>query len=282
MDLESSDLDGWLAALHERHRSALTSAEFLKALRALSVRYVERRSELAGRSPLDSAGKRAAFAAFYAPLHFVTTREIVRALGLAPERAGTSAHGARRTVIDPPKDGRTTRALIVDLGCGTGVASAAWARAQGGSPALLGIDSHPWTLGEARWNWRELGLRGKTQRSDLVIEAERLIGRHTTSLADAGFVAGWSVNELDVAKRRRLLAALIALATAGAAVLVIEPIARSAVPWWDEWAAAFAANGGRTDEWKFNTPLPPVLAALDEAAGFRRRKLAARSLSAGL
>ena len=173
---ESRDLDGWLAALHERHRSALTSAEFLKALRALSARYVERRAELAGRSPLDSAGKRAAFAAFYAPLHFLTTREIVRALGLAPERAGTSAHGARRTVIDPPKDGRTTRALIVDLGCGTGVASAAWARAQGGSPALLGIDSHPWALAEARWNWRKLGLKGETRRSDLVIEAERLTG----------------------------------------------------------------------------------------------------------
>jgi hypothetical protein len=72
------------------------------------------------------------------------------------------------------------------------------------------------------------------------------------------------------------------LAAAGAAWLIIEPLAQSAVPWWDEWASAFAGIGGRADEWKFDVALPPVLAALNEAAGFRRRGLAARSLSAGL
>jgi len=90
------------------------------------------------------------------------------------------------------------------------------------------------------------------------------------------------VNELDDGRRRRLLEACVALAAGGAAVLVVEPIARSAVPWWDDWAAAFAAIGGRADEWKFDVDLPPALAALDQAAGFRRRALAARSLSAGL
>jgi hypothetical protein len=261
VEFESSKLDVWLAALQHRHRSAFTSAEFLKALRALSVRYVERRSELRHRSALDSAGKRAAFAAFYAPLHFVTTQAIVRALAIR---------------------GGALRDVIIDLGCGTGVASAAWALTQTDSPALLGIDSHPWALAEARWNWSHLGLAGEARRSDLVTEAERLVSRRQPALEGTGIVAGWSVNELETGKRRRLLAALIALAASGAVVLVIEPIARSAAPWWDEWAAAFAARGGRADEWKFETPLPPTLAALDEAAGFRRRGLAARSLSAGL
>jgi hypothetical protein len=74
----------WIDTLQTRHRAALTSSEFLKAVRALSARYVERRSTLRDRSPLDSAGKRAAFAAFYAPLHFLTAREIVRAIARGP------------------------------------------------------------------------------------------------------------------------------------------------------------------------------------------------------
>ena len=49
----------WLGALVARHTSTLSRAEFLKAVRALSARYVERRQELPRRSPVDSAGKRA-------------------------------------------------------------------------------------------------------------------------------------------------------------------------------------------------------------------------------
>ena len=112
MALESRDLEVWLAALQHRHRAALTSAEFLKALRALSVRYVERRSELRSRSPLDSAGKRAAFAAFYAPLHFVTTQEVVRALSAGPKAAGgsisRSARGPREDSESPSAAARAS------------------------------------------------------------------------------------------------------------------------------------------------------------------------------
>src|SRR6185295_4093578 len=94
----------WLDALHARHVAPYRPKEFTHALQALSVRYVERRKELAARSPLDSAGKRAAFAAFYAPLHFLTIQEVLNAV------AGSSA---------PER--------IADLGCGTGVCGAAWA-----------------------------------------------------------------------------------------------------------------------------------------------------------
>ena len=261
------DLDSWLSALQQRHQSALTSSEFLKALRALSARYVERRSLLRSRSPLDSAGKRAAFAAFYAPLHFLTTREIVRAIGGGRLRAeGASAEAG------------APLALIIDLGCGTGAASAAWALAHQVPPALLGIDAHPWALAEAKWNWTHLGLRGDLRRGELVLGAERVLARRSASLSGTGLIAGWIVNELDDAARRTLLATMIEAGKRGAAILVTEPIARSVVPWWDDWADAFVSVGGRGDEWKFDVPLPPPIAAVDEAAGFRRSGLSARSL----
>src|SRR3954464_4922975 len=97
-------LEKWLDALHARHVATYRPKEFTHALQALSVRYVERRKELPARSPLDSAGKRAAFAAFYAPLHFLTVREILDRVA-----------------------GDTAPSRIVDLGCGTGVCGAAWA-----------------------------------------------------------------------------------------------------------------------------------------------------------
>src|SRR6187549_1523528 len=73
--------------------------------RALSSAYVERRHAVA--SGLDGAGKRAAFALYYAPLHFRATSHVLHAVGAASP---------------PPR-------TIVDLGCGTGAAGAAWAHA---------------------------------------------------------------------------------------------------------------------------------------------------------
>jgi hypothetical protein len=64
----------------------------------------------------------------------------------------------------------------------------------------------------------------------------------------------------------------------GAAVLVLEPIARRAVPWMESWRAAFEAEGGRADAWRFPAELPEVLARLDHAAGLDHRELTARSL----
>ena len=77
--------DAWLESLPARHAASMTRSEFLKAIRALSARYVERHGALPDRSPLDSAGKRAAFASFYAPLHFVTTQQIIASVGTPPE-----------------------------------------------------------------------------------------------------------------------------------------------------------------------------------------------------
>src|SRR5258708_40373652 len=100
-----TNFDAWLAALEKRHLANLTRPELTRALRALSSCYVERREKLRSGAALEGAGKRAAFALFYGPLHFLTVTALVRA-PLAPE---------------VPLD------TIADLGCGTGVGGAAWA-----------------------------------------------------------------------------------------------------------------------------------------------------------
>jgi Methyltransferase small domain len=252
--------DEWIAALIERHTASLTRPEFLKSIRALSARYVERRSTLDERSALDSAGKRAAFAAFYAPLHFLTMREIVRQLGVT---AGTPVK-----TID----------TIVDLGCGTGVTGAALALAYPQPPRLDGVDLHPWAVDEARWTWRTLGLSGSARRGPL---EQRLAGLAASRAAPhrTAIVCGWSLNELPTPKRTLAIDALLVMASRGAAVLVVEPVARRLVPWWDAFATRAVAAGGRSDEWRFPPALPPALADLDEAAGFDREALSARSVS---
>jgi hypothetical protein len=111
----------WLRALEARHLADLRVPEVTRALRALSSAYVERRHKVERGATLDTAGKRAAFALFYAPLHFLTTTLVVRAIGA---------------------DALPLRG-IVDLGCGTGAAGAAWALATG-ARAVLGIDRHSW------------------------------------------------------------------------------------------------------------------------------------------
>src|SRR5215217_3496791 len=88
----------WLTALEARHLADLRVPEVTRALRALSSAYVERRHKVASGATLDSNGKRAAFALFYAPLHFIATDHVVRALG---------------AVAPVPR-------AILDLGCGTG------------------------------------------------------------------------------------------------------------------------------------------------------------------
>ena len=117
-DTGSGLVAGWLSALEARHLADLRVPEVTRALRALSSAYVQRRRTVARGATLDSAGKRAAFALFYAPLHFITTMRVVEALEAA---------------VPPPS-------RILDIGCGTGAAGAAWALAAGGMPAITGID----------------------------------------------------------------------------------------------------------------------------------------------
>ncbi len=250
-------IHAWIDAAVARHTASYSRPEFLKAVRALSARYVEQRASLPARSVLDSAGKRAAFAGFYAPLHLLTAFFTIREL--AP--AGTPAES------------------VIDLGCGTGVAAAAWALATGTSPRITGVDLSSWALDEARWNWRSLNLRGRSQRGDLIEALDRECrGRDLTA---TGFVCGWSLNELPSATRGLAFDALLRAAARGARVLVIEPLATSAAPWWPDWVVRATAAGARADTWRFSTPLPAALAALDRDAGFDREALTARRVYFG-
>jgi len=253
--VDDNALGHWLSALDTRHRANLTRQEFTRAVRALSARYVQRRGQLPERSPLDSAGKRAAFALFYAPLHFLTAQALLT-------RAGV----------------RIDLAQLTDLGCGTGVCGAAWAGLHDVPPGLTGIDSHPWALDEARWNWRTLGLRGHAVRGNLVTAARALLRKTDTALGTTGIMAGWSINELSKTDRADLLTTIDQLMDRGATVAILEPLAREVTPWWDEWAARLERHGIFAGDLKADVDLPAPLADYSDAAGFRKKELGARAL----
>ena len=237
----------WLSALEARHLADLRVAEVTRALRALSSAYVERRHTSARCAALDSRGKRAAFALFYAPLHFLVTRHVVAALG--PDAATPSS--------------------VIDIGCGTGAAGAAWALDAGGVP-VIGIDRHPWAAAEARWTYKQMRLTGQARTGDVTKLPSQRPG--------SGVIAAYVLNELAPGVRERVEEALVAAAARGASVLVLEPIARSLTPWWDQAARRFEAAGGRADEWRFAVDLPPMLELFDKAAGLNHQELTARSL----
>ncbi|MGH9346256.1 MAG: methyltransferase domain-containing protein [Vicinamibacterales bacterium] len=241
-----ADLSGWLAALEARHLADLRLPEAARALRALSSAYVERRQALARGAALDSAGKRAAFALFYAPLHFLVTRHIVEALGT----------GAPAT--------------IVDLGCGTGAAGAAWSLACATRPRIVGIDRHPWAVQEARWTWRQLRVDGRARQGDLV--------NIRLPHGSLGVLAAYVLNELPDPARAAVVERLVDASGRGARVLVIEPIARGVTRWWDAVRARVEEAGGRADEWDIPLDRPPLVAQLDTAAGLNHRRVKARSL----
>ena len=216
-----------------------------RALRALSSAYVERReTALAGHKALDGAGKRAAFALYYGPIHFLLVQHIAGTLGVTPNR-GT----------------------VVDLGCGTGVAGAAIASLATPPLPVLGIDTHPWTLDEARFTYQTFGLRFDVRRG----HAARTRLPSDTSCVVAAFV----VNELNEEDRGEMIRHLKVAATS---VLIIEPISNRISPWWPEWADVL---GAQAHEWKVRIEMPPIVKRLAKAAGLRPEVLTARSLLVG-
>ncbi len=237
----------WLAALDARHLDTLRPAEVARALRALSSCYVERRDRLVEGRALATAGKRAAFALFYAPIHFLIVQHIVGALA----------------------EEWTAVREIHDLGCGTGAAGAAWALAAGAR--VSGTDRHPWAVAEANWTYRQLGISGRASQRDIV-------GLPLTTRPGTGILTAYTVNELGESARDTIRDRMLRAHARGAAVLVIEPIARRMSPWWGGWATAFAAAGGREDEWRFPPVLPDRQRALAKAAGLKPTSLTARTL----
>jgi predicted RNA methylase len=263
----AASVDAWIAGALER-AAPLTFSEIRKGVQALSQRYVERRDP---GDALASRAKRAAFAAYFAPLHLATAYGVVRAL---PERAFAGA----------------TR--IVDLGAGSGAAGAGVALALArraplphshalgseesaplrASPApILALDRSGFALAEARRTHAAFGLRGETQRAQLPFGIPKL------ARGDVA-VLGWFLNECDANARERVLGALERGLDAGAQWLALEPLAGRAVPWWDEVAARFAARGCASGSVRWTMQRPEFVARMDKAAHLDHRELGARVL----
>ena len=249
--LKLHNFESFLTDLESRHTADLTFSQLTPALRALSSAYVERReTALAQHKALDGAGKRAAFALYYGPLHFMMTRAIQRVVAPAP-RPGT----------------------VIDLGCGTGVAGAAIALATEPHSNVIGLDTHPWTLDEARFTYRAFDLHADVRRGHA--------GRFRIPREASFVVAAFVVNELKDADRDQLRDTMLEAARRGTSILVIEPISLRISPWWAEWTGAFTKSGGRSDEWKIPVDLPPIVKRLARATGLRPEVLTARSLFVG-
>jgi predicted RNA methylase len=243
-------LAAWTAALEARHLAELTFSEVSRALRALSSAYVERRAKLAHGAALDGAGKRAAFALFYGPLHYLLLRHIVSALPGATREMHT----------------------LIDLGCGTGASGVAWANACVTPPRIVGIDRHPWAVQEAAATYRAFGLSalGATTRQADIATAK--LPR------PAAILAAFALNELADADRDALLTRLVERGAAGDRVLIVEPIAGFVARWWDRWKQTVETAGGRADEWRVRAELPAIVTKLDKAAGLNHRELTGRTL----
>ncbi len=236
-----------MSALESRHLTDLTFSEVSRGLRALSSMYVERRSRLAHGDALSGAGKRAAFALFYSPLHALLIRRIVCGLPDACQVRGT----------------------IVDLGCGTGAAGAAWATSATERLKVYGVDRHPWTVEEARWTYRHFELQGRARFCDV---------QRFSLPAGSHVLASFVLNELDDGSRHALLNRLLARRKRGSRVLVVEPLAGFVAPWWRVWQRAVEDAGGRVDEWRARLELPPIVRKLDRAAGLNHAEITGRSL----
>ncbi len=232
--------------------------ELTRALRALSSCYVERRSQLASGQALASAGKRAAFALFYAPLHFITVDRIARELLRADDEQA-------------PEGSRVSR-ITLDLGCGTGAAGAAWALATGAG-RVEGYDINPWAAREARWSYNAMGLQGSTHRVP--------IDQVRWQKEPADMIAAFVLNELADETREAVRPTLFQAARDGHRVLHRRADRPRRGPLVDRLAPGNAGRGGRADEWRFRVELPELLGRLDRAAGLDHRELTARTLALG-
>lgn len=212
------------------------------------MRYVERRDTLASGDALASAGKRAAFALFYAPLHWMTVSGIVRSLP---------------SVVPRPH-------AIRDFGCGTGAAGAAWADSFEHPPTLEGFDRSAWAVEEARWTYRTAGLAGTARRAD--------VARVALPREGGAIIAAFTINELQPSARQSLLDRLMIDGQRGGTVLIVEPIARRLTPWWDDWRRRIEAAGGRADEWRFRFELPEAIKVIGGSAGLDTREITAKTL----
>jgi hypothetical protein len=299
----AASVDAWIAGALER-AAPLTFSEIRKGVQALSQRYVERRDP---GDALASRAKRAAFAAYFAPLHLATTYGVVRAL---PERAfagatrivdlgaGSGAAGAGVALAlawraplphspplgsedsaslraplphSPPLGSEDSASLRASLAHSPSLGSEDSASLRASLAPVLALDRSGFALAEARRTHAAFGLRGETQHARLPLGIPKL------ARGDVA-VLGWFLNECDANARERVLGALERGLDAGALLLALEPLAGRAVPWWDEVAARFAARGCASGSVRWTMQRPEFVARMDKAAHLDHRELGARIL----
>lgn len=246
--------DAWLADTVSRHTAELEFREIRRGAQALSWLYVERRGEVdLGARTVEGRGKRAALASYYAPLHFLTAVHALERIGAA-------------------RLGPVTR--VIDVGCGSGASGAAAARVLG-AREVRGLDRSGFALSEARRTYAAFGLLATTRRGralDLLPRPE----------PDDLWLLAWSVNELGDREREALLARIAFAMERGVRLLLLEPLAGRAVPWWPAWREALEPAGARDFECKARVALPEWIARMDRASGLDHAVLGARALAGPL
>jgi SAM-dependent methyltransferase len=242
--------DAWLEAAVARNAVDLAFREIRKGAQALSWLYVERRAEvdLSART-IDGRGKRAALATYYAPLHFLTAHHALASVGA--ERLAPALR-------------------LFDLGAGTGASGAAVARALDVAD-VTAIDRSGFALKEARATYAAFGVLARTVRGRIPEVLPRV---------EAGdvWVLGWSANELGEGEREALLERIVRAIGFGGRLVLLEPLAGAAVPWWRNWRETLTPLGVEEHECKVPVALPEWLARLDKASGLDHRVLGARLL----
>ena len=246
--------------------------------------WLERRVSVSVRLDPSRTGARAAGVVFM--LHRAAEQARVRPRPGGPRKTGrlrallrspSLPHGARdcagRSVpgcaaARGPLDAQS----VLDVGCGTGAAGAAWALATGAQ--VRGSDSNPWAVTEAEWTYRTLGVSGTVRRGD--VSELRLPSQPSTVLA--AFV----INELPSAGPCRRARTIGRSGSQGASSRgrradskdIDAVVGRVGARIPTRWA-------GRTQEWRFRVELPRLLRDLDKSAGLDHRELTARTLCAG-
>jgi len=239
--MQDPKFEQFVETVSKRYLKELQFAEIRRAVQALSQWYVQKRANLTPDKVFEGRGKRAAFSAYYAPLHYILVREIIENL---------------QTPIFKH---------LIELGCGTGLAGCAWLR-RTPKAVVTAYDIHAEAVKETNWTYSMLGVNGKA-----VVRDARQVSFNNCDAVLAAFY----VNELSDTARSELLASLLKSKTQ---ILIVEPIAKSTTPWWNTWEAAFIKAGGRSDTWRFRPDLPEFLEKMDKAAKLDHQEVKGRSL----
>lgn len=250
----------YLEALQDRHLKDLKFSEVTRALRALSAGYVEKREEGGVAKALDGRGKRAAFGLYYGTTHFLAVEALIQELGLG--------FNGGEIKLDGQRSKHLSNIQILDLGCGTGVCGAAWSLGSSRPTNVLGVDRSSFALHETRWTYNTLRIQGDTSRSiSETLDAIR---------PPHAIVLGWTLNELDDARRDLVGERIAPWVARGSRLLIVEPISKRVTPWWDDWIKRFPLDRCVVAEKRLRLDLPPKIALLARSAGLGTESTAIR------